>query len=198
MVEDVIVPQHRKSRRPAGLPGRWVPPLITVIVLVVAMIPSASSVKASSANTWTPTGSMLIAHDINRYFTATLLPNGQVLVTGGIGPYSLTGSSDLSSAELYNPSTGMWIATANMSTARVEHTATLLPNGKVLVAGGFGPCDPTCTRSSAELYDPSTGTWTATGSMITARLGARATLLANGKVLVAGGRDNMTVYSSAE
>src|SRR5437868_15022312 len=74
---------------------------------------SASNVKASSAHTWTPTGSMIMAQDIGRYSTATLLPNGQVLVTGGYGPSSLPGSSDLSRAELYNPSTGMWTATAS-------------------------------------------------------------------------------------
>src|SRR5215831_18025569 len=76
-----------------------------------------------------------------------------------------------------------WTATGSMGTARSQYTATLLPNGKVLVAGGYNGS----YLSSAELYDPGTGTWTATGSMGTARRGHTATLLPNGKVLVAGG-----------
>ncbi len=73
--------------------------------------------------------------------------------------------------------------TGSLATARVVHTATLLPNGKVLVAGGDN-CE---TLASAELYDPASGTWTTTGSLATARYGHTATLLPNGKVLVAGG-----------
>src|SRR5215831_11256327 len=76
-----------------------------------------------------------------------------------------------------------WTPTGSLGTARSAHTATLLPNGKVLVAGGYNGS----YLSSAELYDPGTGTWTATGSMGTARRGHTATLLPNGKVLVAGG-----------
>ena len=69
-------------------------------------------------------------------------------------------------------------------TARYDHTATLLPSGKVLVAGGFNTMAP---LSSAELYDPTTGTWAPTGSMTDARAFYTATLLPSGKVLVAGG-----------
>ncbi len=68
----------------------------------------------------------------------------------------------------------------------IIHTATLLPNGKVLVAGGFGSSGP---LASAELYDPATGPWSPTGSLATARYVHTATLLPNGKVLVAGGDD---------
>ncbi len=76
-------------------------------------------------------------------------------------------------------------ATGSLATARADHTATLLPNGKVLVAGGSS-----CVLASAELYDPASGTWTATGSLATARDLHTATLLPNGKVLVAGGFDS--------
>ena len=61
---------------------------------------------------------------------------------------------------------GTWTTTGALSTARSDHTATLLPNGKVLVAGG---CNSSSVLASAELYDPATGTWTATGSLTTAR-----------------------------
>ena len=126
---------------------------------------------------WVPTGSLGTARSRH---TATLLPNGKVLVAGGNN-----GGAALSSAELYDPATGTWTATGSLGTARDRHTATLLPSGKVLVAGGFNELDG--FLSSAELYDPASGTWTATGNLGTARAYHTATLLPNGKVLVAGG-----------
>ena len=136
-----------------------------------------------STGTWTATGSMITARAAD---TATLLQNGEVLVAGGDANGS--GGSPLASAELYHPSTGTWTATGSMTTAREEQTATLLPNGEVLVAGGVGLFPGGAgLLASAELYDPSTGAWTATGSMTTARDRQTATLLQNGKVLVAGG-----------
>jgi N-acetylneuraminic acid mutarotase len=113
--------------------------------------------------------------------TATLLPNGKVLVLGG--------GVTTASAELYDPGTGTWTATGSMIEARNEFSATLLPDGKVLVAGGlvnFGGGDVT-VLDSAELYDPSTGSWTATGSMVTPSASHTATVLRDGKVLAAGG-----------
>src|SRR5262245_55110487 len=73
----------------------------------------------------------------------------------------------------------------SLATARQNHTATLLPNGKVLVAGGLGSSTAT---NRAELYDPATGKWTDTGPLVTARYYHTATLLLNGLVLVTGGR----------
>ena len=85
--------------------------------------------------------------------TATLLPNGQLLVAGGLGHNLLP----LASAELYGPATGPWTATGSMARARYGHTATLLPNGKVLVAGGtHRGSDGFPSLTSAELYDSAT------------------------------------------
>jgi uncharacterized delta-60 repeat protein len=125
-----------------------------------------------------------------RYWhTATLLPNGKVLVAGG---YS---GSVLASAELYDPAMGLFTATGSLGTGRRWHTATLLANGKVLIAGGQdnGGNYP----SSAELYDPATGTFSTTGSLGTSRARASATLLPDGKVLIAGGY-NGSYLASAE
>src|SRR6266853_421752 len=93
------------------------------------------------------------------------------------------------SAPALAQASGTWTLTGSMKTARAGQTATLLPDGQVLVAGGFN--EPALGSfnylSSAELYNPATGSWTVTGSMSTARDGHTATLLPNGRVLVAGG-----------
>ena len=92
-------------------------------------------------------------------------------------------------------SSGTWMMTGSLNTPRCAHTATLLQNGLVLVAGGESASST--ILSSAELYDPSTAKWTVTGSMSTARMQHTATLLENGQVLVAGGV-NSVFLSSAE
>jgi hypothetical protein len=117
--------------------------------------------------------------------TATLLRDGRVLVAGG----EVESDGDASSAaDLYDPTTGQWTPTGSMRTARRGHTATLLADGRVLVAGGWKPQDhPVEPPRGAELYDPGTGTWTKAGSMTRWRYGPFATVLLDGRVLVAGG-----------
>ena len=142
---------------------------------------------------WTETGSM---NEARCYHTATLLPNGKVLVTGGIKFLGHFLDRALASAELYDPATGKWADTGALTTERMNHTATLLPNGKVLVAGGSIYDGNICTISPAELYDPATGKWAETGEMNTARAGHPATLLPNGKVLVSGGKNSLATSDS--
>jgi N-acetylneuraminic acid mutarotase len=108
-----------------------------------------------------------------------LLANGQLLVAGGEDAQG----NHVAAAELYNPATGIWTATGSLATPRIDHTATLLANGEVLVAGGVG----STYTATAELYNPSTRQWTATGGMTLPRAFAGAALLRNGQVLMAGG-----------
>jgi N-acetylneuraminic acid mutarotase len=128
--------------------------------------------------------------------TATLLANGKVLVAGGENS-----SAGLTSAELYNPATGKWTFTGSMATGRYAHTAVLLSTGQVLVAGGIVSTNiqgvPTYT-ASAELYNPSTGKWSATGSMAAPRFAQGTALLQSGQVLVAGGYNANGILASAE
>jgi N-acetylneuraminic acid mutarotase len=151
------------------------------------VIPPDAEVYDPATNTWTMTGSL---KPIYLNHTATLLGTGKVLAVGGT-----------SDPQLYDPATNSWSdAGAMLINSYSYHTATLLPDGKVLVAGGRRTShinSPVLAR--AEIYDPATDSWSATGSMSTARYGHQAALLPNGKVLVVGGRDSTgTVQASAE
>jgi N-acetylneuraminic acid mutarotase len=153
-----------------------------------------------ASNAWTSAGFM----SSPRYQdTASLLGNGTVLVVGGNDGDTCTCTTFLSSADLYNPTTNSFTPTGPLNTARYAHTATVLANGKVLVTGGFGGATSTiqtggAVLASAELYDPTAGTWTATGSMNSPRMNHTATLLPSGKVLVAGGSTGTATTASAE
>ncbi len=150
-------------------------------LLAMALAATPAAPALAGTGNFSTTGSMNVARDGH---TATLLQNGQVLVVGGFN--FTTGS--LTSAELYNPAKGKWTLTGSLTAPRQSQEAVLLPNGQVLVAGGY---DPSVTGApslaTAELYNPSTGTFTATGSMTTARDGFALVLLQNGQVLAAGG-----------
>jgi hypothetical protein len=130
-----------------------------------------------AAGTLKPIGPMLAARDAH---TATLLPDGKVLIAGG-GDRNVV----LASAELFDPGAGAFSETGPMTTPRGAHVATLLPDGKVLITGGVG--ERFRPLASAEIYDPATRRFTPTGSMRIAREAHRATLLKNGKVLITGG-----------
>jgi large repetitive protein len=168
--------------------------------VLVARI-EAPETSVQTPGTFSPAGNMTTPRAGH---TATLLPNGKVLFAGGISEYSPdkfvkgTCNCTLASAELYDPSTGMFTPVGDMTTSRSNHTATLLPNGRVLITGGNSDYKQNCncTLASAELYDPSTGTFTVAGVMTTARVGMSAILLNNGKVLIAGGFFNGVLASS--
>ncbi|MFN7932472.1 MAG: FG-GAP-like repeat-containing protein [Bryobacteraceae bacterium] len=119
--------------------------------------------------------------------TATLLRNGKVLVTGGNAPL---GSSvvSLQTAEVYDPATRSFVSAGRMQNARAYHTATLLADGRVLLAGGMTVTagQPPVPVSTLEIYDPKSGTFRGVGAM-TARNGHTATLLRDSRVLLAGG-----------
>ena len=130
---------------------------------------------------WTPTGSMYTGRSNH---TATLLADGRVLVAGGYGA-----SGFLNSAEIYDPTSGTWSVTGSMSEGRAGHTAFLLNNGKVLAAAGmYQGSGDTFGKSSAELYDPVSGTWSITGSLGTARMHQQGACLSDGRILIAGGQ----------
>jgi uncharacterized protein YjdB len=148
---------------------------------ISAMIGSTTdtALLAIVANTWNSPaelGTRRVSH------TATLLPNGNVLVAGGISDAATTAT-----AELYDPVANRWSPAHSMAAPRAGHTATLLTDGKVLVVGGSDPYSNFPPTPNAELYDSLTDTWSAAASPSVIRDSLTATLLPNGKVLVAGG-----------
>ena len=114
---------------------------------------------------------------------ATMSPKPTVVNTATVSDPIYRGSA--TNMLIITPN--LWSSTGLMSVPREYHPATLLLNGKVLVAGGGGQNGP---LDSAELYDPGTGSWTAAGNMITGRYGHTATLLPDGRVLVAGNNND--------
>ena len=115
--------------------------------------------------------------------TATFLRDGRVLVVGGMGGQPPRFSA-LASAEIYDPATDTWSATSSLSGKRSGHTATQLPDGSVLVAGGWS--DPLALET-AEIYDPAPGTWRPAAPLNVPRFWHSATPLADGTVLLVGG-----------
>lgn len=128
--------------------------------------------------------------------TATLLPNGHVLVAGGVNA-NATGLYANPTVDRFDPATETFSPTDSMTVPRLVHTATLLPTGQVLLAGGLEQFGGLMTRT-AELYDAAAGAFRATGSMNDPRTAHTATLLADGRVMLVGGYSRAVVTASAE
>jgi hypothetical protein len=149
------------------------------------------------ARTWTNGPSLKLARE---YHTATLLPNGKVLIAGGETTNATLATAE---CELYDPATGTISVTGGMPYPLEHHTATLLTNGTVLVAGGdinFGSFggESLVPVQFAEIYDPNTEMWTSTGNLVKAHDNHTATLLTNGLVLIAGYSSFNSTNDSAE
>jgi len=150
---------------------------------------TTNDVSLASTEIYDPaTGAFTAGPDmkVDRFrHTATLLHDGRILITGG---YSSAQSHTVSSAEIYDPLTNSFtfLPHTTMTHPRMDHTATLLKDGRVLVVGGWNSVEGR-TVASADLFDPLTNTFTPTTPMFLSRHEHTATLLPDGRVLVVGG-----------
>lgn len=162
-------------------------------VLVTGGFDSNNNVLAQSelydpaTDSFSATGSMSVAR---AFHSATLLLNGTVLIAGGSATSDLTTGTPLDSVELYDPATGKFtsLVTSILTDSRYGHSATLLNNGKVLLAGGVGVAGH--KLSTSELYDPNSvagNKISTSGALATGRWLHTATLMTDGRVLIAGG-----------
>jgi len=140
-----------------------------------------TQVNTGPPSLWSDTGDLTHARLYGH--TTTLLKNGQVLVTGGGG----IEQKPLASAELYDPKTGTWTPTGSLKVARMDHSAILLDDGRVVVVGGSDGRPHPDLLSSIEVYDPLTKVWSPGGTTIYPRAGMTATPLGGMRVLLTGG-----------
>jgi hypothetical protein len=154
-------------------------------LVITAGIILAPPAPAQGSGKFVPTASMSVPRVGH---SATLLLNEQVLIAGGAGTSASGDAWD--TAELYDIEVGEFIPAGRMTTPRFGHTATLLPDGKVLIAGGSPTTNyrpGTMVLASCEIYDPWTNTFTPASPLTVTRMAHTATLLNNGRILIAGG-----------
>ena len=137
---------------------------------------------------FTPTGSLASAR---AFHTATLLPDGRVLIAGGL-PFGIDVNPPPANAEIYDPSTGAFSPAGNLRVARGKHAAVLLTDGRVLVIGGLDSFESTIGIPATEVFDPATNIWSLGPVLQPAWIESTVTLLDNGKVLVFGGETPQT------
>ena len=133
---------------------------------------ASSELYDPNARQWTATGAMNTGR---REHVSVRLPDGRVLVTGGIGRCDSQVCDTLSSTEIYDPQSGQWTTAASMPTKRVGHVAVTLIDGRVLVVGGCVSTGLPCGAQGAAVYDPATNQWSNTGPMVVPRTQATAT-----------------------
>ncbi len=184
---------------------RYILPLAGTLALVLAAsptVPTWGGDPSPPAGSFSPTGSLI---DERVYHTATRLPDGRVLVIGGVSGDG-EDSVILASTELFDPAAGAFSPAGSLIDARIFHTATLLPDGRVLLVGGWTMPEETETTGhtdlrfipSAEIRDPASGTSVPTGSLVQVRFDHTATLLRDGRVLVLGGEGWDVTIASPE
>jgi Galactose oxidase, central domain len=139
-----------------------------------------------ATGSFTPTGSMAVGRALHQ---ATLLPDGRVLVSGGVGVADSPGAPGPEQAEVYDPASGTFAAAGSLQAGRSFHSAILLTDGRVLVVGGFGNLGARGAVAKTEIYDPGSNGWAPGPTLQPAWLSPTVTLLANGKVLIHGGEN---------
>jgi hypothetical protein len=164
---------------------------VRLLALALLVLPLGASAGVGGL---TPVAPMTVARAVH---SATTLADGRVLVVGGCStPGCELDGAQAGVAELYDPTTRRFERTGRLRAWRDDHTATLLRDGRVLVAGGWGVDG---VLASTELYDPATGTFARGPRMSSRRAGLTATPLRNGRVLLAGGfTDNRPTVASAD
>jgi len=156
--------------------------------------------KIASAEIFDPqTGAFTSIRNMNTPrsdHTMTLLRDGKVLIAGGANSISTGREVVTATAEIFDPVTSLFTKTADMNMVRYKHSATLLPDGKVLILGGSNALLARGMYPSAEIFDPSAGLFSMVGNMLTSRYKIRdaVALLKDGKVIVAGGGSRVEIY----
>ena len=177
-----------RAPAPAATPGATSSPAATASPSAAASPSPTSSVVTPGpvnpppAGSWQTVAGLSVAR---AGATGTILPNGHVLIVGGVADTTVAGTAT-SSVEIYDPTKQTFSAGPSLSIGRAGHTATVLPDGRVLVIGGYGQLGSRST-SSVEIYDPATNQWSTAAPMTYGRSGHAAVLLADGRVMVIGG-----------
>ena len=170
--------------------------LTIIAFLNCSSLPKTSLANENSAHESSSVGKIIPLQNLSERrasHSATLLPNGKVVIIGGMQRNGVF----FDSAEIFDPETNKFtVLKSKMSMARVGHTATLLPDGKILIVGGWSKGN--APEATAEMYDPQADSFVSVGNMVRRRSGQTATLLENGRILIAGGYDGSENLNDTE
>ncbi|RKH04282.1 kelch repeat-containing protein [Corallococcus carmarthensis] len=168
--------------------------LALAVLLATACSPADAPLETDYSQESQPLSVLTGSLNVGRTsFALTLLQDGKVLVTGGYGFNNSSGANgSLSSVERYDPAMGLFSLVSSMANGRNGHTATLLQDGRVLVVGGYVSSPSSGVTKTVELYNPATGTWSNGAPTLYSHARHTATLLLDGRVLIAAGTDAIT------